>query len=110
MPINISPDTHTSFYGVYINDDWKITKNLTLNLGLRYEYESPYSDTQYRLTRALDLSTPIPELQGIAMPDEVKQFYTGSWTMNGAFQFASKDRSGAWDGGWGFAPHGAVYR
>ncbi len=112
MPINISPDTRTSFYGVYINDDWKITKSLTLNLGLRYEYESPYSDTQYRLTRALDLSTPIPELQGITMPSEVQQFYSGTWTMNGAFQFASKDRSGAWDGGWGtLSPRiGAAYR
>ncbi len=112
MPINIAPDTRTSFYGLYLNDDWKITKNLTLNLGLRYEYESPFSDSQYRLTRALDLNTPIPELQGITMPDEVKQFYTGSWTMNGAFQFATKDNPGAWDGGWGtLSPRvGAAYK
>ena len=112
MPINISPDTRTWFYGVYINDDWKIGRNLTLNLGLRYEYESPFIDGQYRLTRALDLSAPIPELQGITMPSEVKQFYKGSWTMNGAFQFASKEKPGAWDGGWGtLSPRiGAAYK
>jgi len=28
----------------YIQDDWRITKRLTLNLGYRYEYISPYGD------------------------------------------------------------------
>jgi hypothetical protein len=112
FPINIVPSIQSRFYGVYLNDDWKVTKNLTLNLGLRYEYESPFHDEQYRETRALDLNAPIPELQGITMPDEVKQFYSGSWKMTGAFQFADDQHPGAWDAGWGtFSPRiGAAYR
>ena len=34
------------FSGVYVNDSWKATPHLTVNLGLRYEYQTvPYSET-----------------------------------------------------------------
>ena len=29
-------------YGVYIQDDWRLTSNLTVNLGLRYDYGNPW--------------------------------------------------------------------
>jgi hypothetical protein len=36
-----------SFYG-FLQDEWRITKRLTLDLGLRYEYNSPKYDTKGR--------------------------------------------------------------
>ncbi len=36
-----------SFNG-FVQDEWRITKRLSLNLGLRYEYNSPKYDTQGR--------------------------------------------------------------
>ena len=101
FPIDISPHVRSRFYGLYLNDDWKVTRNLTLSLGLRYEYESPFHDAQNRETRALDLNAPIPELQGTQMPAELGQFYQGPWNMTGAFQFASDQHPGSWDGGAG---------
>lgn len=32
------------FYGWYVQDDWKVLRNLTVNLGVRYEYQSPWTD------------------------------------------------------------------
>ena len=32
------------YYGAFIQDDWRITPRITVNLGVRYEYQSAYRD------------------------------------------------------------------
>jgi hypothetical protein len=33
----------------YVQDDWKITRRLTINLGLRYEYQTPWTERHNQL-------------------------------------------------------------
>jgi hypothetical protein len=39
-----------NIYGIYVQDDWKFRPNLTVNLGLRYEYYSPVKEGNNRLS------------------------------------------------------------
>ena len=46
--IPISEVTRTWYHGVYLQDDWKATRKLTLNLGLRWEIQRPVRERYNR--------------------------------------------------------------
>jgi len=37
-----------TIYGIYVQDDWRITNRLTLNLGIRWEYHTPLVEVKDR--------------------------------------------------------------
>ena len=52
-------DLRTADYNFFVQDDWKISPRLTLNLGLRYELDLPPYDTKGRIS-AFDPSLYLP--------------------------------------------------
>ena len=55
-PLNMQQDTglyaNANYfnYGIFAQDDWRILPNLTVNLGLRYDWQQAPTDTQVRQT------------------------------------------------------------
>jgi hypothetical protein len=86
---------NTEMYALYLQDDFRLTQRLTLNLGLRYEYEGGYWDPQNRIQQRLDLTQPIPGMQAAVdprMPADAKlkmaeSARQKSHIYNGAFSF-----------------------
>ncbi len=51
---NDSYSVQSTYGGLYVQDDWRITSRLTVTLGLRYEYEGPLTERYNRTVRGFD--------------------------------------------------------
>jgi hypothetical protein len=95
-----APDPHVEFYGMYFQDDWKVSRRITVNLGLRNEYETAIHDPAHNLSQGLDLSKPVPEIQ--ANPPQIPAAATSIvgnnfYKWNGLWNFTSGSHPGMWD-------------
>jgi hypothetical protein len=51
----------------YVQDDWRVRSNLTLNLGVRYEYFSPLTETNNQLVN-LDIAPGVTAVTPVCAP------------------------------------------
>jgi outer membrane receptor protein involved in Fe transport len=47
----IAPDTNTAMEAFYVQDDYKLTKNFQLNMGLRWDYQQAYGADNFSYIR-----------------------------------------------------------
>lgn len=57
---NAATADQTTYKGIFFHDDWRVSNRLTLNLGLRYEWEGAYTERYNRLNRGYDFGTVSP--------------------------------------------------
>ena len=69
-----NPERHLTqwYYAGSIQDDWRVTPKLTLNLGLRYEYSTPMGET-HNLLGSFDPSAGLEQVG-----NEISSIYKGN--------------------------------
>ncbi len=60
-------ESRTDFYGVFIQDDWKVTPNFTMNIGLRWELDTPRWERQDNRQSSFDPTAinPVCDCPGV---------------------------------------------
>lgn len=102
---SINYSVQSVYHGFWAQDDWRLSPKLTLNLGLRYEWEGALTERFNRIQRGFDLGTPSP------IDAAARAAYTTSYNANpanfllrpdqfrvlGGYTFADSSNRSAWD-------------
>ena len=78
--------TASAYAGFYAQDDWKITSKLTVNLGLRWDVDTPRTERYNRLSY-FDPSAPSPIAGSVAS----SAICPSCGTLKGAMKFVTAD-------------------
>ncbi len=76
---NPAEDVRAHWYGTFFQDDWRLTPRLTLNLGIRWEYQSrPTERNNYEATFNPNVpagSDPVVQVGGPGMPPMFNAYF-----------------------------------
>ena len=87
----------TWYHGMYVHDDWKVNNKLTVNLGVRYEYEGATTDADNRNVRGFDPAAEIAiaaAARAAYAASPIPELAPSAFNVRGGLQFASDTNPG----------------
>lgn len=97
---NAARSNQALYNGVFVHNDWKVTSNLTLNVGVRYEYEGATNERYNRNTRGFDFtaSSPIEAAAKAAYAaNPIPEITASAFQVKGGLLFANDDNRSFWN-------------
>ncbi|HEU4795181.1 MAG TPA: hypothetical protein VFT02_06085, partial [Pyrinomonadaceae bacterium] len=102
---SINYSVQSIYHGIFFQDDWRVTRKMTLNLGLRFDLEQGLTERFNRILRGFDLGTPSP------IETQVRAAYTTAFNANpanfvvppsqffvrGGYTFADENNRNVWE-------------
>ena len=93
---NASRANESLYNGVFVQDDWKLSEKLTLNLGIRYEYETPITERYDRNIKGFDptLVSPVAApAQAAYASRPIPEVAPAAFAVRGGLSYLSGERS-----------------
>jgi Carboxypeptidase regulatory-like domain len=89
-----SYDEKSQVWGFFVQDDWRVGSRLTVNLGLRYEYETPMTEKDNKSVRGFD-ATAVQAIEAQARAryalNPTPEVPVSSFNVRGGLTFAGVD-------------------
>jgi len=97
--INTYSSMSSYYFAGFVQDDWRVSKTLTVNLGLRFDTETPYAEKFGRTVNGFDTTSANP-LSAAATAAYAKNptalLPASAFAVNGGLQFASAGNGGSY--------------
>ncbi|MFB3828446.1 MAG: TonB-dependent receptor domain-containing protein [Bryobacteraceae bacterium] len=88
---NAAAGLQSRYYGFFVQDDWRVMKRLTLNAGLRWEWDSGPTERYNRAVRGFDPAVANPVQAGAQAAyarNPIEEIAPGDFHTPGVFTFA----------------------
>jgi hypothetical protein len=90
-------NNQTLYHGAFVQDDWRVSDKLTLNLGLRYEYEGATTERDNFNVRGFDPTAPLSitsAAQAAYANNPIPEIAAQTFRVRGGLLFADRANPG----------------